>query len=191
MRLDRTSLYGALCVLASALACAPPQEDPATAPPDSRPALARGDTIPVGLAAQLPPLPAGWRALRCPFPDRQPRSFTARAGRVERVGPDFALLEIPVGALDREVRFTFTPLDTILAVEIQADTRGLTFDRPVDLTMSFATCRGNVPAPNQTLTIWRYREPEGWQNLGGNINGRVIRVQITKISRFTIAEGRI
>lgn len=184
MRLDRIGLYAALCVLASALACAPPQ-DPATAPPDGRPVLAQGDTVPVGLATPLPPLPAGWRALRCPFPDRQPRSFTARAGRI---GPDFALLDIPPGALDREVRFTFTPLDTILAVEIQADTRGLTFDQPVDLTMSFATCRGNVPAPNQTLAIWRYREPEGWQNLGGNISGRVIRVQITKISRFAIAE---
>ncbi|CAN5794983.1 hypothetical protein BH23GEM7_BH23GEM7_29740 [soil metagenome] len=197
MRSDRIRLYTALCILLWAVACAPPQ-DPATAPPpappppDARPAIVQRDTIPVGLAVQLPPLPAGWRALRCPAPDRQPKRFTARAGRAERVGPDFALLEIRTGALDRTVQFTFTPLDTIRAVEIQADTESITFNRPAQLTMSYGRCPPGIPTPGRTVTIWRYRQQDGWTNLQGEVDpeARTIRVEITVISRFAIAEGR-
>lgn len=188
MRLDPIRLYAPLCALLSALACAPPQ-DPATAPTDSRPALAARDTIPVAAAAQLPPLPEGWSPLRCRFPDRQPRRFTRRSGRI---GLDIALLEIPIGALDREVQFTFTPLDTILAVEIQADVESIAFDRPAELRMSYGRCPPGIPTPDRTIAIWRYRSREGWRNLEGEVDPatRTIRVEITQISRFTIAEGR-
>lgn len=115
------------------------------------------------------------------------RRVSATSGEV-RGGGGFVRLNIPAGALDRAVEFAITELPNVTEAMITADGRDIAFRAPVRLTMSYARCPANVPAPGKQLAIWRYRGQGPWRNLGGQINDdRSLSVDIDSISRFVIA----
>ncbi len=98
------------------------------------------------------------------------------------------VLDVPPEAVERDTRFTIHELPTpnvTLTVTAAGPLKGT-----VNLTLSYARCLSRTP--DTELIVWRYRKQDGWQDRGGKDDPRTrtITVTNTKISRFTIAEGR-
>jgi len=105
--------------------------------------LACGDRAPTGVnpkALLFPPPPPLWRAglVRCaPLPADSVSQLIGPLGGVLEIGPD--RLSIPAGALDAPVEITaIAPSDTVNRVRLEP--HGLTFRKPVSLTMGYAHC---------------------------------------------------
>ena len=91
-------------------------------------------------ALLFPPPPPLWRAglVRCaPLPADSVSQLIGPLGGVLEIGPD--RLSIPAGALDAPVEITaIAPSDTVNRVRLEP--HGLTFRKPVSLTMGYAHC---------------------------------------------------
>lgn len=143
----------------------------------------------------VPPPPPGKKWLMC-VKGSGDRAIKTIGHDGDTITLNGHVLDVPKGAVPPNESFRFTLREAktrevmvnVKAKRVKATSK---FNGMVHLTLSYARC-ADGPTDGEKLDVWRHRSNDGLQPVGGNVDpqARTITVTNTKISRFTIAEGR-